>query len=487
MSSFIVHRSYFIVSYMSEDTITALAIRRGNLEWTTLHRKKGKVEVVGQQEVVLELPPTAPDLPTLMTRGDPQVEGELVGKLKAQCAAVRGRLCLALPTELILLRVAKLPTTDADEIRGMAELQVDKFSPFPADLMSVSIEVLEQKDGGSRVLIAAAQREHIDKVGSLFNAAELYPREVDIAILGWWRLLLDHGDVVVEGRHLILIIDEQSTELIVTQGGVPVMFRALGSHKHLSPAESATEIAEEINYTLTTLETEWGALDGASLRVWHWDASPTEFLARLKEECTLPVETRHLEVLPALSEGLARRAMERTAATLDLAPKQWGETIVSRKARRRMAAVVGSVFAAWLLVFGCCWLALSMRKSELGRVKTAVDGLKEPRATVLKLKSQVETLERYGSRSDSPVECMMVISTRLPSGVDLTSFSYKKGEGVNLRGEASMDEPIYDFFKNLESEPIFKEVKPEGVTVQQRAGSQVSQFRLTLTLPSEGG
>ena len=36
---------------MSEDTITALAIRRGNLEWTTLHRKKGKVEVAGQQRV----------------------------------------------------------------------------------------------------------------------------------------------------------------------------------------------------------------------------------------------------------------------------------------------------------------------------------------------------------------------------------------------------------------------------------------------------
>ena len=471
---------------MSEDTITALAIRRGNLEWTTIHRKKGKVEIAGQHEAALELPPTAPDLPTLMTRGDAQVEGELVAKLKAKCSGIHGRLCVALPTEQILLRVARLPTTEADEIRGMAELQVDKFSPFPADLMAVSIEVLEQKDGGSRVLIAAAQREHIDKMGALFNAAEMYPREVDIAILGWWRLLQDHGEVVAEGRHLILVIDEDSTELIVSQGGVPVMFRALGSHRSLSPAEAAAEIAEEINYTLTTIETEWGAFDATSLRVWHWDASPTEFLERLKAECALPVETRHLEVLPALSEGLARRAADRTPTMLDLAPGQWGQTIVSRKARRTMMAIVGSVLLAWLLIFGGCWFALYLRKAELLRIKASVDGLKQPRAMVQKLKSQVETLNRYASRSDSPIECLMVISTRLPGGVDLTSFSYKKGESVNLRGDADMDEPIYDFFKNLESEGLFKEVKPEGVTVQQRSGKQVSQFRLTLMLPKEG-
>ncbi|HEY8241139.1 MAG TPA: PilN domain-containing protein [Kiritimatiellia bacterium] len=471
---------------MSEDTISALAIRRGHLEWTTLERKKGKVELAGQHDAQIELPQTAPDLPALFTRGDAQVEPQLVAQLKAKCSALRGRLCVALPTEQILLRVVRLPTTDTAEIRSMAELQVDKFSPFPADLMAVAIEVLEQKDGGSLVLIAAAQKEHIDKLGALFNGAELYPREIDVAVMGWWRLLKDHGDVLAEGRHMILILDEYSTELIVTQGGVPVMFRSLGSHRNMSPVESATEIGEEVNYTLTTLEAEWGSFDAGSLQVWHWEASPTEFLAQLKEECSIPIEKRHLEALSRLSEGLARRAIDRSPAMLDLAPHQWGETIMSRKARKTMILVVGTVVAVWLLAFVGFWLALSLKKAGIASLRASVDRLKEPKAQVLKLKNQVETLQRYTSRSDSPVECLMIISTRLPTGVELASFTYKKYDNISLRGDSDTDEPIYNFFTALQEEPLFKEVKPDAVTAQQRGGRQVSQFRVTLALPKEG-
>ena len=51
----------------------------------------------------------------------------------------------------------------------------------------------------------------------------------------------------------------------------------------------------------------------------------------------------------------------------------------------------------------------------------------------------------------------MIISSRLPTGVDLTSYNYKKYEDVSLRGESDTDEPIYSFFESLKDEPLFKE------------------------------
>ncbi|HEY8241217.1 MAG TPA: hypothetical protein VIH35_07220 [Kiritimatiellia bacterium] len=467
---------------MADQTITTLAIRSTKLEWTTVEEKKGRVEVGRQQETVLDLPEGSPALPTLFTRGDEKLEPVLVASLKAKFGKIDGRLALALPTELILLRVVRFPTTDLAEIRGMADLQVDKFSPFPADLMSVAVEVLDQKDGASRVLIAAIQREYVDKLGSLFNAVELFPREVDIAILGWWRILKDHGEIPATGRHMVLVIDEHSTELAVVQDGVPVMFRALGSHAGLSAAEAAAEIAEEINYTLTTIETEWGAQDTLSLRVWHWDASPDEFPNRLKQDCEVPVDTRHLEGLPALAEGLARRAMERSPAMLDLAPPQWREAILSRATKKKFLVGVGSVLAVWLVAMGILYGAVAWRSGAVGRLKGRVDALKEPRAQVLKIKSQVEALERYASRSDSPIECLMVVSTRLPGGVDLTQFSYKKYEDVNLRGQSRDSAAIYDFFKALEEESLFLKVTPGRIT----DSPQGSQFDVTMVLPEEG-
>jgi Tfp pilus assembly protein PilN len=464
---------------MPDPTITALAIRSTRLEWTTLEQKKGRNEIGQQREVAFDLPEGSPGLPVVFTRGDVKLESELVAKLRAAGRGIGGRLALALPTEQILLRVVRLPTTELAEIQGMAELQVDKFSPFPSDLMATSVEVLDQKDGASRVLIASVQREYIDRMGGLFNAAELYPREVDIAILGWWRILKEHGEVPAEGRHLTLVIDEHSTELMVTQDGVPVMFRALGSHARLSPPEAAAEIAEEINYTLTIIEGEWGAVDTGSLRVWHWDASPAEFLERLKQDCSIPIETRHLEVIPALTEGLARRAAERAPGMVDLAPPQWREAILSRATRKKFLIGVGSVVGLWLLAMGILYGAVMGRTGSVRALQKQVDALREPRAQVVKLMTQVEALERYSTRSDSPLECLMVVSARLPEGIDLTQFSYTKNEDVNIRGQAQGGDLVTAFAGNMEDESLFANVQIERINETERG----TQFGLNLVLP----
>lgn len=444
------------------------------MAWTSLHRRKNRLEAGDEQTASFAMPPN----------GDWNAP-EVAARVKAAAVAIKGRTSLALPSDQVLMRVVRFPTVDLGEIRDMAELQVDKFSPFPTDQMSIGQEILEQKDGASRVLIAAAPREVVEKRGAILQAAGVYPRDMDIEVLGWWRLLKQEKAVPEDGRRVVVLLDDASVELIVTENGVPVIVRALGALNMASPAEAATELAEEINYTLTSLEAEWGAGMPEALLLWHRADLPDDFLQGVRAASDAAVELHRLDALPPLSEGLARRAAERGPHVMDLAPPDWKTAIESRKLRRGILIGAGAFLALWLAGIAALVIGLQVEKRGLARAREALDKLQGPAKEVEQFRDQVASLERYADRTRSGLECLREVSALLPPGVDLTSFRYKKYDEVNLAGEAATGDPIYDFFAAIEKSGLFIEVKPEGVTQQQRGGQSRSQFRVTLEMPPE--
>ena len=460
---------------MADHLKTALILRRTGVSWTSLAEKKGRLEVAGQCTAALEIPPSAATL----------ADAEATALIKARCGGVKGRLTLALPTEHALLRVLQLPTTDAAELRSMVELQIDKFAPFALDDMVVGLEVLVQQEGGSRVLVAASARAQVEALGQACFKAGLSPTEVDVEVLGWWRLLQDGGLLPKTGRELVLVLDEQASDLILLQDGVPLMFRSLGSHRPADATEAGLDIAEELRFTLAALETEWGAQATGPLRVWRSAGFGPEFIAALGAAVKRPVELHELSDLPALSEGLARRAAERPGGPLDLAPPEWKMASATRRTRRLVMLGVGAVLGACLLAALVFLVLLQVRLSGLNQVKAESRRLSGPAGEVRQLQAQLTALEKYGDRTYSGLECLREISALLPQGVELTSLTYKKYTSVILRGEAATSDPIYDFLQKLEASELFKEVKPEGVTDELRGGKQRSQFRVTLLLPEE--
>jgi Tfp pilus assembly protein PilN len=454
---------------MADDTITALVAQPNRIEWTSLRRRKGQIEVAAQQSRPI----------------DSEDEAARAAALKAVLAQIQGPIAVALPTELVLMRVVSVPTTDIEEIREMASLQVDKFSPFPSEQMAVGQEVLAQQEQSARVLIAACRREHVTRVGDEFHAAGRLPRDIDVAVLGWWRLLTQEGCVQKEGLRMVLVAEARSAELIVARDGAPVVIRSLGAPSAGDPGLSAREIADEINYTLTTLETEWGAPAPAMLHVWRSRDVPNVFVDELRAACDATLESHVLDTLPPLSEGLARRALERGPHMLDLAPAEWKAALAARRLQRRLA-IIGGVFAlVWLLAVGALAVGLQIQKNRLADARAQLLALREPARAVEQLKDQVRSLERYLDPKYSALECLREISERLPEGVELTAFTYKKYGQIALRGEADRSDPIYDFFQALEESELFPSVKPEGVTQQQRGGQSRSQFKITIELPQE--
>ncbi len=458
----------------SREIITAVWVRGKRLEWTTLRRRKGRYEVAEQKGVELDIP----------ERSEERDTAQWAARIKQALGGVKGHLTVTLLTERALLRAVDLPSVDPDELEGMVELQVDKFSPFPVEHMAVSHESLGVTGSNTRALIAACKRDVVEGVGALFVAAGRCPDRIDVAAAGWWYLLRAHGAVPTEGRHGLLLVNETGTELIVTQNGLPVVVRSLGADHDVSDEEFVAEIAEETGYTLTSLESEWGASSAVDLTVWHRGSAPDLLIERLTTECAAQTQVRSLDDLPPLTEGIARRDVEIGTGALDLSPPEWKTEATERSAQRHLMAVVGSLVLAWLAVLALFWGVSHFDQARIQRLREEIVALEEPAEEARLLRRRVESLEQFADRTYSALECLREVSEVLPRGVELTAFTYRKGGALNLRGQSPNVQPIYDFFEALEQSGLFEEVRPEGVT-QAPGGRRNPEFRLTAQLPGE--
>jgi len=458
----------------NRDVITAVLLSGRRLEWTTLRRRKGRYDVEEQKTVELDIP----------EKHEEREVAQWAAQIKQALGGIKGHLTLTLHTECALLRAVDLPSTDSDELAGMVELQVDKFSPFPIEHMAIGYESLGSSGASTRMLIAACKRDVVEDLGELLTAAGRQPDRIDIAAAGWWHLIRENEAVPVEGRHGFLLVDETGTELVITQNGLPLMVRSLGAQHHASDEEFAVEIAEETGYTLTSLETEWGATATPDLTVWHRGSAPDLLLDRLASECAVQAMARSLDDLPPLTEGIARRDAISDEPVLDLAPPEWKLVASERTDQRRMILLVASLVAVWLAVLSVFFIVAHLDRVQIERLREDIAALEGPADDARVLRRRVESLEQYADRTYSALEVLREVSELLPGGVDLNSFTYRKGGAVNLRGESPTVPPIYDFFEALEQSALFVEVRPEGVT-QAAGGRRNPEFRLTARLPGE--
>jgi len=462
---------------MSNGSIIAFVLRDKRVEWTALQSRKHRTEIVQQKSVDLEWPETVTDMRSV----------EAAAFLKSKLPPIKGRLGIAVPSDRVLMRVVELPSIDHEELMGMAELQVDKFSPFPSDQMALAIEVLHQSDESSRVLIAAIQHDYIDHLGEFLMKAGLYPQSVDVDILGWWTLIRDEGRLLGTGQEIIIIHDEACAQMVVARDGIPVIIRALDPSLDSQHPEFAGELAAEIEYTLMTLEGSWGSVKTSGMTLWVRGSAPVELIQALQNSCTFDVRAANLLDLPPLSEGLSRRLAAPESASLDLAPVSWRRGIQSKRFQRRAAFISSAAFAVWLLLMGGLWYWSGHQKVLLAEAQADLTRLQSEVEEVRELRTQVETLQQYADRTYSGLECLRDISELLPDGVEITSMTYNKSSQINIRGEADSDNPIYDFLKKLEQSPLYTEVKAEGISTQVRGGRNRSLFRVTMMLPTIGG
>lgn len=459
---------------MAQKWITAAALRAGVLEWTVLKVTKDRVEAQGVQRETLFAPGVAPDF----------ASADLAAKMRVLARRMPGNLCLGVSAPKALLRVVDVPTKDPEEIRGMVGLQVDKISPFPVDNMAVSFEVLASTETQSRILMAAIQREETETWGRVFLKAGLIPHRMDVDVMGWYELIRGGPGILEQGRQLLLIAERDGLELIILQDGQPILFRSLGSAQGLSPEEFAAEVADEMAYTLTSLEAEWGGAVVTQAALWRWNDAPVDDLAaRLRDACGIEVAQHPLDDLPPLSEGLARRSVADDALRVNFVPVEWHEREKLKLTQRRLFIATCAFLAVWLTLLAAFSLALNAQRKGVDRLKQSLSEIEGPAGEIRAFRDKILSFEQLADRTHSALECLREVTVLLPDSVDLNSFIYKKGGSLAVRGESNAPDTVYDYFQALEKSDLFVSAKAAPITSKQAGGRDVVQFAVTMVLP----
>ncbi len=408
------------------------------------------------------------------------LDGEAAGRGLFRGASV----VLAVPSVQMVMRVLEFPAADADELGAMVGLQVDKFSPFPLDQMVVSHEVLVQRDSGCTVLAVAARGSVISAAGLRFKDAGIKISRVDALLLGRWQTLVDSGLLEREGRETLVLMDGGCVDVLTQEARIPVALSGLGSVPMPGDTETANELALEIEHLLMGLEAERGRVSPSMVTVWSQKGEGRTLAGALQARLKQTVRERSLDSLASALRGTARRAQIAPAvgALLDLTPAAWRETERLQWFRRRMIIAAAALLGGWVLLAACGWGAVALQRAQVERLKVEEQRAMEPANAVRRLRMQVQMIRRYMDRRTSALECLREISLLQPTGVDLSSFTYRKGDGMELVGEADSGALVIEYNEKLNASALFQSVKagPRTLTPKQR-----HRFSFELTFAKE--
>lgn len=459
---------------MGARIVNAIALQNAGLEWSLLRTGSDKAGIPTPPQLRPLSPGTQPSLKEALSADLPRLAEELRLALKG----LKGPITLGIPGSWVFMKILTLPTPSPDEIAGMVELQVDKFAPFPLDSLSFSWEVLHEADGQSRILIAALKSDLAEALGNCFQSAGFLLDRIDLNLVASLRLIQAvPGQIHSVGRQLLIFLEAGQCDLVLMHDGIPAILRTLEGFEGLTPEEINGEILREAMNTLASLEAEQGG-HLAPVSLYFRGGEPLELATTLHNGLGLDVVTVPLDNFPPVSRGLGQRVL--TAETLNLAPLAW-KSIRSRKAAQRhlLFASIAAV-ALWLCaVLTLAGLLVAQRRIQK-RAQARLVALTAPAQVVRDLQARVMRLDQYKDRTHSALESLREITEALPGGLELKSFTYRKGKSVEIAGHASSVTLVYDFKKALDESSLFIGIEL-GRTAPDSTGRE--SFKMTAKLP----
>ena len=453
-----------------------IALRGGAVEWTRLRKGREGWELDAGDRVLL---PGGDDPLRALAEPSP----ELAAALDAAARAMAGRhATLVLPGGSAIQRIVLLPSADPKELAGMVELQIDALSPFAPETVGYSFEVLESREGGSRVFIALLQKAALEQVGAAFHKRKLLVDRITLSTLGGWEILRHRPDIAEPGRHVLLIAEKQSCELLVADSGVPVLFRSHSLTEGLAPAEFAQDIAQETASSLTALELEHGAVTVSRIQVWMAADAPAELPAALTAAGGWKVHSEPLDSLGPLSEGVARQETDEVVTRLDLVPDAWRVEEKNRQIKKRLAGATAAALGVWVLAVASVLGWQEYHTRLLARLEKELAVVKPEAQEVRDTRKRVQALNLYGDIERSALECLREITSLMPEGVELNQVTFEKGKAIALSGEAPASQAVYDFKKQLDSSHLFYGSELQGPVRSKNRET----FRIAISLQEAG-
>ncbi|MBR2940444.1 MAG: hypothetical protein IKC14_03950 [Kiritimatiellae bacterium] len=373
------------------------------------------------------------------------------GKLRVLASGETSReAVLALPLNRLLVKMVRMPP--GEDPVAVAEPILKSMSPFPDDSITVGCETVRE-DGDGRVVIAAALPESAaDDIGEALDAAKLSVVRIDSLALGQirgvWPSLGESS-----GRRLVLLDSIDCLSCIVLDGDQPSAIRAITDR---------SDLRREIMLSLLEAENFGGARRLDEIILVETDstdsiiptdptdpapptdpAGPTDSKDSFAAlEAFAPV--RRLTVgADAALVGVAERAADE--GSLNALPASWRELLEETRFKAKLVRYLSIAGGIWLLIMAVLFGVPMVYDFLTDHQKSMSKQHQRQYREVKDMKAKVDLIRKYSDHARGALEIMKALSDRLPEEITLTTWNYKRDEGVRVSGEGDAAESVYAF------------------------------------------
>ena len=350
---------------------------------------------------------------------------------------------LALPLNRLLIKMVRVPS--GEDAVAVATPVLQAMNPFPDEALTIGCETVRETEDGAIVIAAALPESAADDIGEALDAAKLNVVKIDALIFGQLRGLASNFNEA-DKRRLVLSVGREGIGLVVMDGDQPSAIRAF---------KVESDLRREVMLSLLEAEDFGGARKLAEILLVEVDKADADPQAPLDTQVPLSqgdpfaglsafAPVRRVTVgEDAALVGVAERAEE--AGTLDALPESWREVLAETRFKRkliRQVAIAGGVWALIMaILFGVPIVYGFMTDYQKGLSREHARQYREVR----EMKEKTDIVRKYSDHARGALEIMKALSDRLPEGIELSSWDYRREDGVSVAGEAEGESVVYDF------------------------------------------
>lgn len=390
---------------------------------------------------------------------------------------------LSMPLSSLLVKVSRTSVEERDSLSETAGEELGKVSPFPDETPVAGIETVAETDSELVTMFAALPESGAADIGDALDEAKVRVLRTDITALGWLRTLWPRI-VAIDGRaacpqavadssrRVILMDLDDGWDIVVLDENSPSLLRGLGV---ISDPDG---LGREM--TLSLLQAGMSAETG-EIVVFSKREVSEEIVERLK--AFAPVRVERVEEIDANwgVDGVARRTLE--GASLDVTPADWSELREESRFKKKLATFLAAAAAGWVVVMGTLFGGPIVYDQLAEHQKTICKRHSKAYKEVKEMRDKVKLVQQYSDHARGTLEMLKAVSDRMPEGVTLTSFNYRRGEKLSISGEANQPTVVYDFKNALTEAEIVPAEAEEGGEKEAEAEKLFAE--VTLTGPSK--
>ncbi|MFQ5864140.1 MAG: pilus assembly protein PilM [bacterium] len=424
------------------------------------------------------------------------------------------RVTISIPRHSVHAKILRLPSHDTEELRKMAFYHLQKDIPLAFQEVVYDVRLIAREpDGYARIMVVMARKQAIKRYMKLCQSEGLVVDAIRLNIEAIYQSFLQFLEDLpaIDSKCMALVdVDFSATNVIIIDRGKflfcrsvgkgveDLMERMVGPHRSMVYDTWIDELSKGISDTIAIFEANSTDPPVEYIALTGWLPRVQNLTQKLMENLNVPVSWFDLMIpLGHFTETSTETAQHhwfsistllgmagaRDQNLMDLRP------VEERQNRRRRDLIRQSIYTGLLLIYLLA-LVLGTAKFALHRRHLAVTNLEEK---IVALRPQVEIVNKWQKLQQSlenqlgstELTCALIaqLLEKLPSGVEISSLTFSRGERLLLRGVARDLASVFNLPQMLVQQPAFGEAVITSADRRQRPGKREEiEFEMKINL-----